>query len=97
MKPKAIPPTPKVIGERHLDEAFNNCPKRYDDQVFFNPEVKVKRQFDTLYISKLKRSRLGFLIATVEVHDGDKGDKAPMPVGSLSENAMLAIYLRLTA
>jgi len=97
MKPRTIPPTPKVIGEKHLDEAFDNHPNRSDDQIFFNPEIKVKRETDTLYISKLKRSRLGFLIATVEVHDGDKGDKAPMPIGMLSERAMLAIYLRLTA
>lgn len=79
-----------------LSQAFDayNKKGKSESAIFFEPEIKVKRSTDTLYISKLVK-RNSTLIATVEVHDGKTTDKAPMPITVLNDVAQRAILIRL--
>lgn len=63
------------------------------DKVVFEPEIKVKRSRDTLYISEMRRTKVNYL-AMVEVGVG--GDKAPVPLGMLDEKSLKIMHDRLT-
>jgi len=68
---------------------------RMGDRIAFAPEIKVKRAHDTIYISEVKKTKINTLIATIEVHNGRIGDKAPLPVTSLDDIAQKQILIRL--
>lgn len=86
--------TSRMIDQ--IAAAFEKSNKRTGTAIKFVPEIKVKREKDMLYISELRQTKVNFL-AVVEVYDGTVNDKAPMPLGSLSESALKAIYIRLSA
>lgn len=68
---------------------------RVGERITFAPEIKVKREHDTIYISEVKKTKINTLIATVEVHNGRVGDKAPLPVINLDEVTQKQILIRL--
>ncbi len=79
-----------------ITEAFDNSTRKQGDVINFKPEIKVRRTDDTLYISQLRKTKVN-LVATVEVYHPEttKSDKAPMPLGMLSDIAHRAILMRL--
>lgn len=81
---------------QQLIEAFDASPQKADDKIRFDPEIKVKREKDTLYISEIRKHRLG-LYALVEVfHPQHGGDRAPMPIGLLNSVTLKAIHQRIS-
>lgn len=78
-----------------LIAAFDSSKKKLGDRIIFTPEIKVKRQTDTIYISQVKKTTTNNLLATVEVYDGKRSDKAPMPVTMLSDVAQRTILNNL--
>lgn len=82
--------------QEQMLEAFENSKNRSGEKISFSPEVKVKRETDTLYIHEIKRIKTT-LVAVVEVYHPSSGsDKAPMPIAALSDTAQRAIYTRLS-
>lgn len=78
-----------------IEQAFEQCKFKKADEVLFEPEVKIKRAHDTLYISKIKKFKNGNLLATVEVYDGKLNDKAPMPINLLDDRAINTLINRM--
>jgi hypothetical protein len=78
-----------------LLEAFINKVANDNDRIKFQPELKVKRDNDTLYISEIRKTKLGSLLVTVEVYTTRKSDKAPMPVAVLDEKSQKLILSKL--
>jgi len=68
---------------------------RAGDKITLAPEIKVKRSHDTIYISEVRKTKINTMIATVEVHNGKIGDKAPMPLTALDDVAQKQILIRL--
>lgn len=63
--------------------------------VKLEPEVKVKRETDTLYISGIRKHLVAYM-AVVEVYNSKgKSDKAPVPLRNLDEVSIKAILIRL--
>ena len=61
----------------------------------FDPEIKVKRETDTLYISEVRKTKVNYL-ATIEVYKSQgSNDKAPIPLGALDNKSLNQIMLRL--
>ena len=69
--------------------------EKIGDKITFKPEIKIKRDTDTIYLGQLRKTRLNTLLATVEVHNGHSQDKAPMPVSLLDAKAITQILTRL--
>ena len=84
MQTTIAPPTTKEA----IAEAFYAL---QTEKHVFTPEIKVKRRNDTLYISELRKTKLGIL-AMVEV---GVNDKAPVPLGMLDERTLGAIKERI--
>lgn len=73
-----------------IKSAFN---AKAVEKIVFDPEIKVKRLRDILYISELRKTKTGSILAVVEV--GTTNDKAPMPLALLDDKSLLAIHSKL--
>jgi hypothetical protein len=83
------------VTQEKVIAAFESNKKIIDGKIKFAPEVKVKRETDNLYISEMRKTKVGYVV-TVEVFHPQRGsDKAPMPLGMLDSRSLLGIYLRL--
>jgi hypothetical protein len=79
-----------------LDKLMQVLNQKVSDTVKFEPEIKIKREADTLYISEVRKTKINFMVVVEVFRNHGKNDKAPIPVGALSEIAMKAIYIRLS-
>lgn len=82
--------------DEQMLEAFENNKNRSGERVSFIPEVKVKRETDTLYIHEIKRIKDRLVVVVEVFHPSTGSDKAPMPIRALSDTAQRAIYTRLS-
>lgn len=81
---------------QQLNDAFDACPKKTEDRICLDPEIKVKRETDKLYISEIRKNRIG-LYAMVEVYHPQHGsDMATMPIGLLNDSTLRIIHQRLS-
>jgi len=81
--------------EERLLNAFDKSSKVINSKIKFIPEIKIKRENDTLYISELTKTKINTLLVTVEVFSVTKTDKASMPVAVLSDIAQREILKRI--
>ena len=84
-------------SESTLTKVQHAFESRGVDCVNFIPEIKVKRAKDILYISQIRKTRMGNLLVTVEVYDTKKTDKAPMSIALLDDVAQQQKLQRLTS
>lgn len=86
----------ETINIEQIATAFESNKHRSGESVKFNPEIKVKREKDMLYISELRKTKVS-MMAVVEVYNSNHTDKAPMPLNMLDNTSLKAIYIRLSA
>jgi hypothetical protein len=80
--------------QEQIKDAFKAITKGTGDRLRIQPELKVTRSGDTLYISELRKTTVS-MMAVVEVVSSGKSDKAPMPLGALDAHTLQCILNRL--
>lgn len=78
-----------------LNELLTALDSKQQDVHKFNPEIKVRRTSDIIYISEVKKTKMNYVaMVEVQAHNG-ASDKAPLPLGTLDDISLKAILLRL--
>jgi hypothetical protein len=80
-----------------FDQLIPLLDAKVTDKVQFDPEIKVKRETDTLYISEVRKTKFNYMAVVEVFNSSSKNDKAPLPIGSLSDIAQKAIYKRINS
>ncbi len=84
-----------IVTIEDIIKSFESHPFNVNKRIVFKPEVKIKREKDTIYISEMKKLKHGY-IAFVEVYNPKSGtDKAPMTISSLDQRSLLGLSLAL--
>jgi hypothetical protein len=61
----------------------------------FDPEIKVKRENDTLYISEVKKTKMGYMVVIELYRSHGKNDKGTILLASLDTISLNAILTRV--